>query len=77
MSRKELHSRSARRRKSAEAELRRNVPAGEDGPTELPPRRKKFPSSIHKLYKWYYNLLFLLFVALVVFLFWYGNEFSR
>ncbi|WP_424766102.1 hypothetical protein [Paenibacillus sp. sgz302251] len=43
----------------------------------LPPRRKKFPSSINKVIKWYYNLLFLLFVCLVAGLFWYGLKFSE
>lgn len=42
----------------------------------LPPRRKKHPSSISKVTKWYYNLLFLLFVSLVGGLFWYGLKFS-
>lgn len=42
----------------------------------LPPRRKKFPSSVHKVTKWYYNLLFFMFVCLVVGLFWYGLKFS-
>lgn len=42
----------------------------------LPPRRKKHPSSIYKVTKWYYNLLFLLFVCLVSGLFWYGLKFS-
>ncbi|MHA6483858.1 hypothetical protein ACX1C1_18365 [Paenibacillus sp. strain BS8-2] len=43
---------------------------------ELPPRRKKYPSSLHNMNKWYYNMLFILFLGLVVFLFWYGNKFS-
>jgi len=43
---------------------------------KLPPRRKKFPSSGQKAAKWFYNLLFVIFVGLVVFLFWYGNKFS-
>ncbi|HTG71529.1 MAG TPA: hypothetical protein VL921_19885 [Candidatus Udaeobacter sp.] len=42
----------------------------------LPPRRKKHPSSISKVTRWYYNLLFLLFVCLVSGLFWYGLKFS-
>ncbi|OBZ17821.1 MULTISPECIES: hypothetical protein [Bacillales] len=43
----------------------------------LPPRRRKHPSSINKVTKWYYNLLFLLFVCLVGGLFWYGLKFSE
>jgi hypothetical protein len=42
----------------------------------LPPRRKKFPSSSQKVTKWYYNLLFFLFLCLVAGLFWYGLKFS-
>jgi hypothetical protein len=43
----------------------------------LPPRRKKHPSSVNKVTKWYYNLLFFLFVCLVGGLFWYGLKFSE
>lgn len=43
----------------------------------LPPRRKKFPSSAQKVTKWYYNLLFVMFVCLVGGLFWYGVKFSQ
>jgi hypothetical protein len=43
----------------------------------LPPRRRKHPSSVYKVTKWYYNLLFLLFVCLVGGLFWYGLKFSE
>lgn len=46
------------------------------GGATLPPRRKIHPSSISKVTKWYYNLLFLLFVSLVGVLFWYGLKFS-
>jgi hypothetical protein len=42
----------------------------------LPPRRKVHPSSVQKITKWYYNLLFLLFVCLVAGLFWYGMRFT-
>lgn len=42
----------------------------------LPPRRNKFPSSAHKVAKWYYNVLFILFVSLVAGLFWYGTRFT-
>ncbi|MCA0754449.1 hypothetical protein KP806_05260 [Paenibacillus sp. N4] len=43
----------------------------------LPPRSKKFPSSNQTVTKWYYNLLFFLFVCLVGGLFWYGLKFSE
>ncbi|WP_139230827.1 hypothetical protein [Paenibacillus catalpae] len=43
----------------------------------LPPRRKVHPSSVQKVTKWYYNLLFLLFVCLVAGLFWYGLRFTE
>jgi hypothetical protein len=76
MSRKERHSRSARGARPMPPPLQDEQAAGEDQ-AKLPPRRKKYPSSINKLYKWYFNLLFLLFVALVVFLFWYGNKFTQ
>ncbi|NIK21081.1 hypothetical protein [Paenibacillus lupini] len=42
----------------------------------LPPRRKKHPSNVQKVTKWYYNALFLLFVCLVAGLFWYGIRFT-
>ncbi|QAY66189.1 hypothetical protein [Paenibacillus protaetiae] len=43
----------------------------------LPPRSKKHPSSSQKLSKWYYNLLFVLFVCLVAGLFWYGINYTE
>lgn len=43
----------------------------------LPPRRKVHPSSVQKVTKWYYNLLFLLFVCLVAGLFYYGLRFTE
>lgn len=43
----------------------------------LPPRRDKHPSSNQKVTKWYYNLLFVLFVCLVAALFWYGMKYSE
>ncbi|MFC6332311.1 hypothetical protein ACFP56_06715 [Paenibacillus septentrionalis] len=41
----------------------------------LPPRTKKHPSNKAKLTKVYYNVVFFLFVSLVVFLLWYGNNY--
>ncbi|OUS77402.1 hypothetical protein B1748_06255 [Paenibacillus sp. MY03] len=78
MSRKERHSRSSGSRKGRLSEGTSGSlgSANEEGGAKLPPRRKKFPSSLHKLNKWYYNLLFVLFLGLVIFLFWYGNKFS-
>jgi len=43
----------------------------------LPPRRKKHPTQMNKVTKFYYNLLFLLFVSLVGGLFWYGLKFTE
>jgi hypothetical protein len=76
MSRKERFSRTAAKQHKKAA-----VPpmqgTGAIDSEKLPPRSKKFPSSIHKVTKWYYNLLFLLFVCLVGGLFWYGLKFSE
>ncbi|MFD0586870.1 hypothetical protein ACFQZE_02555 [Paenibacillus sp. GCM10027627] len=75
MSRKDRHSRSSK--KIETEKVGEFTSLTEEGETnQLPPRRKKFPSSLNKVHKWYYNLLFILFVCLVVFLFWYGNKFS-
>lgn len=77
MSRKERHSRSSGGRKRTLTDNALHDMKGEEGDSsKLPPRRKKFPSSLHKVNKWYYNLLFILFLGLVAFLFWYGNKFS-
>lgn len=75
MSRKLRHNRFLSARRLEKPDETDNL-ASDDKSLKLPPRRKKFPSSIHKLNKWYYNILFILFVSLVVFLFWYGNKFS-
>ncbi|MGZ9586878.1 hypothetical protein [Paenibacillus marinisediminis] len=40
----------------------------------LPPRRALFPSNYGKLTKWFYNILFLLFFGLLVFLLFWGNH---
>ncbi|MCR2803047.1 hypothetical protein [Paenibacillus soyae] len=78
MSRKLRHSRSQRSRPSVHApdDTANTAPSQDDAPLKLPPRRKKFPSSLQKVNKWYYNFLFVLFLCLVGFLFWYGNKFS-
>ncbi len=83
MNRKERHSRSSKTRSRSHARSKADPIAADDAlqqsqPEEgkLPSRRKKFPSSINKVNKWYYNLLFVLFLALVAFLFWYGHNFS-
>jgi hypothetical protein len=76
MSRKERFgsSRAARQRKKTVEPA--TIGTSSNDFEELPPRRKKFPSSVHKVTKWYYNLLFFLFVCLVGGLFWYGLKFS-
>lgn len=78
MSRKLRHSRSGRARRNNEVldDTAKTASSQDDEPLNLPPRRKKFPSSLHKVNKWYYNFLFILFLCLVGFLFWYGNKFS-
>lgn len=79
MSRKLRHGRSAGKRQSERYMDMTNPASSEEeaqAPLMLPPRRKKFPSSLNKVNKWYYNILFVLFVVLVVFLFWYGNTYS-
>lgn len=76
MSRKEKFSRS-RKNKHHETEAYQYLADDADVPTqELPSRRKKHPSSKNKLTKIYYNVLFVLFVSLVAFLFWYGNKYA-
>lgn len=77
MSRKERHSRLGKGRRSEAPEGYSGEQAEGDEQKKLPSRRQKFPSSIHKIYKWYFNLLFVLFIGLVVFLFWYGNKFTQ
>lgn len=76
MSRKErfVRSRAARQREKTVEPY--SIGTSSNAFEALPPRRKKFPSSVHKVTKWYYNLLFFLFVCLVGGLFWYGMKFS-
>lgn len=79
MSRKEKFSRASRRyvQQQDGADVRERLGDGDAaGPDALPPRRKKFPSSRHKIARWYYNLLFVLFVGLIAFLFWFGNTYG-
>ncbi len=71
MSRKEKFSRtSSRSRERAKLQQQEDT-------QNLPPRSERFPSSRNTLARWYYNLLFVLFAALVVFLFWYGKRYSN
>lgn len=78
MSRKEKFSRSARGKVNQHVTEASNIYESETeiSVSNLPSRRKTHPSSKVKLTKIYYNILFILFVALVVFLFWYGNKYS-
>jgi len=73
MSRKEKFSRT-KKNKQHETGIPIHNHAEEQGST-LPPRAKKYPSSKAKVAKIYYNVVFVLFVALVVFLLWYGNSY--
>ena len=73
MSRKQKFSR-ANKNKQLETDIPIHNDVEEQGKT-LPPRTKKYPSSKAKLTKVYYNVVFVLFVALVVFLLWYGNNY--
>lgn len=74
MSRKEKFSRRARGRKHQETgEPIHNEQQSDE--LKLPPRTKKYPSSKAKLTRIYYNIVFILFVALVIFLLWYGNNY--
>lgn len=73
MSRKEKFSR-ANKYKQHVTDIPIHNDAEDQGNT-LPPRAKKYPSSKAKLTKIYYNVVFVLFVALVVFLLWYGYNY--
>lgn len=76
MSRKEKFGSSRSSKQHEKAAKPPGIGADSNGGEALPPRRKKHPSSIYKVTKWYYNLLFLLFVCLVGALFWYGVKFT-
>ncbi|HIW33686.1 MAG TPA: hypothetical protein IAA29_12960 [Candidatus Paenibacillus intestinavium] len=74
MSRKEKFSRTTRKFRQQETDDRIYLD-NDSEETKLPARSKKHPSSKNKLSRIYYNVLFVMFVALVVFLFWYGNKY--
>jgi len=76
MSRVEKYGRSKQAGQTSKAEAKHAAEAGKDKEPKLPPRRKKYPSSAQTVTKWFYNLLIVVFVGLVVFLFWYGIKFS-
>jgi len=46
----------------------------EDDIKGLPPRRKKHPSNKQQTAQWFYNVLFLLFLILIVVLFLFGKR---
>lgn len=75
MSRMEKFSRRARKNKQHETGNAIHKEFEEESEGKLPPRTKKFPSRKAKLTKIYYNVVFFLFVALVLFLLWYGNNY--
>ncbi|WP_141501025.1 hypothetical protein [Paenibacillus luteus] len=77
MTRKEKFgsSRAARQHDKAAEPL--DIETNSNEGADLPPRRKRHPSSNYKVTKWYYNLLFVLFVSLVGGLFWYGVKFTN
>ncbi|MBD2869623.1 hypothetical protein [Paenibacillus arenilitoris] len=77
MSRKERFGRSSASKRHEKAAAPHDQGTESQAGESLPPRRLKFPSSAQKVTKWYYNLLFLLFVCLVSGLFWYGLKFSE
>ncbi|MFF2482129.1 hypothetical protein [Paenibacillus sp. NPDC058071] len=79
MSRVQKHRRARGRRRrgqTAEPSPAYNADTA-SGKEQLPSRRQKFPSSAHKITKWYYNVLFILFVSLVAGLFWYGVKYTN
>ncbi|CAM4502589.1 hypothetical protein FHS16_004503 [Paenibacillus endophyticus] len=76
MSRKEKFGNSRGNRQQDKAANSPSIGTDSNEGEALPPRRKKHPSSNYKVTKWYYNLLFVLFVSLVAGLFWYGTKFT-
>ncbi|MGO4544246.1 hypothetical protein AB4Z29_05575 [Paenibacillus sp. 2TAB23] len=76
MSRKEKFGNSRGNRQQDKAANSLSIGTDSNEGEALPPRRKKHPSSNYKVTKWYYNLLFVLFVSLVAGLFWYGTKFT-
>jgi len=71
----EKFSRQARSKKHQETGMTIHNELEEHEEAKLPPRTKKHPSSKEKLTKIYYNVVFILFVGLVLFLLWYGNNY--
>jgi len=76
MSRKEKFSRTSRKARKYKADSYFELEQTKEQPETLPPRQKKFPSSKQKLTKIYYNVLFVLFIILIAFLFWYGKQYT-
>lgn len=78
MSRKEKFSRSSRGRGKHQVTDARNFYDNESEirVSDLPSRRKTHHSNKIKVVKIYYNILVVLFVALVIFLFWFGKKYS-
>ncbi|MFD1955768.1 hypothetical protein ACFSL6_16760 [Paenibacillus thailandensis] len=77
MSRVEKFGRSRKKKQHDKAERQFGQRSDSTSNQALPPRRQKHPSSSQKIAKWYYNLLFVLFVCLVAGLFWYGVKYSQ
>lgn len=73
MSRKQKFSRANRAKHHETGRAIHNFEDTEEN--SLPPRSKKYPSSKGKLTRIYYNVVFVLFVALVLFLLWYGSSY--
>ena len=48
--------------------------AEEDDDRYLPPRKELYPSNYAKLTQWFYNILFLLFIGLLIALFLWGRH---
>ncbi|MUT65513.1 hypothetical protein [Paenibacillus sp. NEAU-GSW1] len=77
MSRVQKFGESRRRRQHEQAASPPGIDNASNAEAQLPPRRKKFPSNAQKVTKWYYNVLFILFVVLVAGLFWYGFKYGN
>jgi len=71
----EKFSRQAKSKRHQETGITIHNELEENEQDKLPPRTKKYPSSKAKLTRIYYNVVFFLFVALVLFLLWYGNNY--
>lgn len=75
MSRKEKFSRANQKKRKKQEQIEA-ANASKEEQSQLPARKKKYPSSKHQLTKLFYNTLIILFIALVAVLIWYGNEYS-